>query len=80
MDRRETTKKAQDRVDYLQTHDQVFIIRLWLEAREISEISGEWRGVVEHIASGARRYFTHPDEIPPIISLYLDPPPEPAKE
>jgi hypothetical protein len=50
---------------------QVFIVRLWLEEREIQGAEPVWRGVVEHVASGQRRYLEYLDEIPAFIAGYL---------
>jgi hypothetical protein len=49
----------------------VFIVRLWLEAREIEGAETLWRGVVEHVSSGQRRYVDNLDEIPAFIAGYL---------
>ena len=38
---------------------QVFIIRIWREPREIEGASPEWRGSIEHVASGERHYLTN---------------------
>ena len=35
---------------------QLFIVRLWHEPSQIAA-PGQWRGSVEHAASGQRRYF-----------------------
>ena len=37
---------------------QVFIIRVWREPREIEGQPALWRGVIEHLVSGERCYFT----------------------
>jgi hypothetical protein len=50
---------------------QVFILRFWCETREIEGASLEWRGVIEHLPSGQRRYFRDLDEIANFISPYL---------
>ncbi len=34
-----------------------FIVRIWPEPREIENAAVEWRGVIEHVGSGKRRYF-----------------------
>ncbi len=54
-------------------HTHVFIIRMWRERREIEGAATEWRGVVEHVGSGARRYIRDVDEIAPLIAGHLDP-------
>lgn len=50
----------------------VFTVRIWLEPREIEGASPEWRGVVEHVPSGKRRYIQALDDIPPFIAPYLE--------
>ncbi len=42
--------------------DHVFMVRLWAETIGES-VPPEWRGVVEHAASGQRRYFTSFDDL-----------------
>jgi hypothetical protein len=49
----------------------VFIVRIWREPREIEEAQAEWRGVVEHIPTGQRRYFKDMDEIKHVVQPYL---------
>jgi hypothetical protein len=51
--------------------DHVFMVRLW------AETSGEaaqpdWRGVVEHAASGQRRYFTSLDDLTAFLRTQLE--------
>lgn len=36
----------------------VFVVRIWMERRERPETPAYWRGSVEDVASGERRYFT----------------------
>ena len=42
--------------------DHVFMVRLWAETTGESS-PPDWRGVVEHAASGQRRYFTSLDDM-----------------
>lgn len=49
-----------------------FIVRVWLEHREIEAAPVEWRGFVEHVASGKVRYLTDLDEIARFIRPYLE--------
>jgi len=49
-----------------------FIVRIWLEPRELAGAVPEWRGVVEHAASGERRYFMDFDDLLNFIASYLD--------
>ncbi len=50
---------------------QVFIVRVWREAREIPGAQPEWRGVVEHVPSGERRFFKELEEIIRFMSSYV---------
>lgn len=50
----------------------VFILRIWREGREIEGAEPVWRGVIEHVPSGERRYLGDLDEIPPFIRPYLE--------
>jgi len=47
-----------------------FVVRIWREPREISGAKPEWRGVIEHVPSGKRRYMNMLDEIVTFIALY----------
>lgn len=49
----------------------VFIIRLWIEPREIEGMSSEWRAMIEHIPTNQRRYVRSLDEIRTFIAAYL---------
>ena len=44
-------------MDLFETNTHVFIVRFWLEPREIENAEPEWRGVIEHVESGERRFF-----------------------
>jgi hypothetical protein len=49
----------------------VFVIRIWFEPREIEGASPEWRGSIEHLGSGKRRYFTNLSDISNYIAPFL---------
>lgn len=49
----------------------VFVVRIWREPREIPEALPELRGSVEHLASGARRYFRRLESILAFIVSYV---------
>jgi hypothetical protein len=51
---------------------QAFIVRIWCEPREIEGALPEWRGMIEHVASGSQLYFTDLDEIAIVIRPYLE--------
>jgi hypothetical protein len=59
-------------VDLFEANTQVFILRFWLEPREIEGAEPEWRGVVEHVQSGERRYFQNLEVMLSFISKYFD--------
>jgi hypothetical protein len=54
-----------------------FIVRIWLERREMKGADAVWRGVVEHIPTdgqqqGERRYIRDLDEITAYITPFLE--------
>ncbi len=49
----------------------VFIVRFWRETREIPGAKAEWRGVVEHVPSGERRYAKNLSEIMTFVAQYV---------
>jgi hypothetical protein len=50
--------------------DHVFMVRLWAETTGEAAQS-DWRGVVEHAASGQRRYFTSLDDLTAFLRAQL---------
>jgi hypothetical protein len=50
----------------------VFIVRIWREPREIEKAGVEWRGVIEHMPTGVRRYFKDLGVIATFIKTYLE--------
>jgi len=48
-----------------------FIVRIWREPREIEGLVAEWRGLIERVASGDRRYFQRLDELVSFIQDYM---------
>ena len=50
---------------------QVFILRIWFEPREIEGAIQKWRGVIEFIPTGEKRYFKRLDEVEWIINYFL---------
>ena len=59
-----------DRVDWQHAH--TFVVRLWLEGREIPQTRAEWRGRIEHLQSGERLYFREVTEIIPFVRGYTE--------
>ncbi len=43
----------------LEDRTAVFIIRIWCERGDADSALGEWRGSVEHVQTGERRFFRH---------------------
>jgi hypothetical protein len=58
-------------VNQNQDRSHTFIARFWLEPREIKGAKPIWRGVVEHVASGQRRYLEDLDEVKAFIAVHL---------
>jgi hypothetical protein len=52
-------------------HTHAFIVRIWIEPREIEGETPLWRGVIEHVGSGERRYIKHLKELEEFIAIYL---------
>ena len=48
-----------------------FVVRIWLEPREIADAQPEWRGVIEHVASGKRKYILDLDNIVVFMAEYM---------
>ncbi|HVO84754.1 MAG TPA: hypothetical protein VMU60_10040 [Syntrophobacteria bacterium] len=55
------------------SHEQshAFIVRIWLEPREIIGAAPVWRGMIEHVASGERRYVKHLKELEEFVAIYV---------
>lgn len=49
-----------------------YIVRVWLERREIEDAQLTWRGSIQHLPSGKTKYLTDLDEIARFIRPYLD--------
>lgn len=58
-------------MDLLESSNQSFIIKIWIE--ETAEEAGDvvWRGHITHVGSGERHYFTVPDDILVFMMPYL---------
>jgi hypothetical protein len=50
---------------------EVFIVRIWREAREGGRSAPEWRGVVESVQDGQRCYVKDLKEVMTFINHYL---------
>jgi hypothetical protein len=51
----------------------LFIVRVWREPGRTPE-EGQWRGLVEHVPDGQRRYFTSLDDLSGFLRSHLDDP------
>ena len=49
-----------------------FIVRVWLEHREVEAAPVEWRGSIEHVASGNIKYLTDLGEIARFVRPHLE--------
>jgi predicted AAA+ superfamily ATPase len=49
-----------------------FIVKLWLERREIEGTKPEWRGRIDHVQSGRRVYFRDIVGITHFIQAFLE--------
>lgn len=48
-----------------------FIVRIWMETRELKDAEPIWRGVIEHVGSGARVYFDQLEQIAVHVLPYI---------
>jgi len=56
------TLENMDRVEHL------FVVRIWFEAG--AHEGDAWRGSVEHVATGTRRYFAALDELDAFVARF----------
>ena len=50
----------------------MFILRIWIEPREIENAPLQLRGEIEHIASGEKQYLKQLDEVSNLVAPYLN--------
>ena len=48
-----------------------FVVRVWLERREIVDALPVWRGVIEHVASGKRQYILDLESVELFMEEYM---------
>ncbi len=53
-----------------ETHS--FVVRLWVEARDETGATAEWRGWIQHVQDGQRHYFQDLGEISHIVASHLN--------
>ena len=56
----------------LEDNAAAYIVRVWLEHREVEGAPVAWRGSIEHVASGRIKYLTDLDEIAQFVRPYLE--------
>lgn len=49
-----------------------FIVRIWIEPREMKEAEPIWRGVIEDVEDEERVYFDHLDKMNTYFAKYLE--------
>jgi hypothetical protein len=55
----------------LEDQTLAFVVRIWREKGERGGINPEWRGVIEHVASGQRQYFRDLKAMITLLEPYL---------
>ena len=50
----------------------MFILRIWIEPREIENAPLQLRGEIEHIASGEKQYLKQLGDVSNIVASYLN--------
>ena len=58
-------------MDNREDNSHAFIVRFWLEPRELENAKPIWRGKIEHVASGRKVYLKGLNEIHAFIESYL---------
>jgi hypothetical protein len=58
-------------MDASERQTQVFIVRFWAEPRQVDNARVEWRGVVEHLQTGQRKYVQRPKDATRFIATYV---------
>ena len=48
-----------------------FVVRIWIEPREIANESFEWRGMIQDVITNERKYFKKFDEMIAFVILQL---------
>lgn len=56
----------------LEDNAAAYIVRVWLEHREVEGAPVTWRGSIEHVASGRISYLKDLDEIARFIQPFLE--------
>ena len=56
----------------LEDNTTSYIVRVWLEHRDIEDAPVTWRGTIEHVANGRVKYLTDLGEIARFIQPFLE--------
>lgn len=56
----------------LEDNTTAYIVRVWLEHREVQDAPVAWRGSIEHLASGRIKFLSDLDDIPLFIQPFLE--------
>jgi hypothetical protein len=62
---------SREKMEFPADDSQAFIVRFWLEPREIQGEKPLWRGVIEHVPSGRQLNLKDLNEITAFIEFYL---------
>jgi len=68
---RRLDEKGTPIVSLLGDRTLVFVIRIWQEPREIDDAPSGWRGSIEALQDGKRRYVTRLEDIPAFLAPYI---------
>ncbi|HRJ41017.1 MAG: hypothetical protein KJZ86_16670 [Caldilineaceae bacterium] len=53
-------------------NSSAFIVRVWIEPREVEGAPVVWRGSIEHVGSGRVKYVTELEEIGRFVRRFLE--------
>lgn len=56
----------------LEDHSASFIVRIWRERGEGPTVCQEWRGAIEHVQSGERKFFRDLGSIAKFMQPHLE--------
>lgn len=56
----------------LEDNAAAFIVRVWLEHREVEGAPVTWRGSIEYVESGKVKYLTHLSELAQFVRPFLE--------
>lgn len=48
-----------------------FVVRIWIEPREIASKNYEWRGMIQDVITDERKYFKEFDEMIAFVVLHI---------